>query len=423
MRPAAGARDVGGTLRSIREQDTWLGAFVHLDPSVADAPPVSGPLSGRLVAVKDNIAVHGAPWACGSQTRRGYPSASDAEVVRRIRAAGGLVVGTTNLDELAMGASTETSAYGPTHNPWDHSRTPGGSSGGSAAAVAAYDVLALGTDTGGSIREPAAMCGAVGVAPSPDTVPMAGVVPFAPTLDRVGPMARTVGDAALLHEVLAGADGLVAAAAAGAERRLDGCSIGVVVPMSGERNAPEVLARFEHAQAALTRLGATVVPVNVPRFGDLLDVYVALSSVEALPVLEEHVARGPLGAEATSRLEIGRRLAGTPAHEEARTVRATIRAGVTEQFGRCEAMLSPTVPLVAPYLGRPGIGDPLARPRTDWWTVEANLAGVPAATVPIGLGAGMPVGAQLMAPAGEDARLYRIGAALEAALPATGDPA
>ncbi len=410
-----GVDDVEETLRAIEEQDAWLGAFVHVDPSAA-VQPASGVLAGRLVAVKDNIAVEGAPWACGSGTRRGHPSAVDAEVVRRVRAAGGRVIGTTNLDELAMGASTETSAYGPTLNPWDHSRTPGGSSGGSAAAVAAYDVLALGTDTGGSIREPAALCGIVGVAPSPDTVPMDGVVPFAPSLDRVGPMTRTVAEAATLHEVIAGVDGLVAAATAGAERRLVGHTVGVVLPMAGERNAPEVLDRFAHVQALLRGLGASVVPVSVPRFGDLLDVYVAVSSVEALPVLEEHAARGPLGAEAASRLEIGRRLAGTPAHQEALEVQTMIRADMAEQFSRCDVMLSPTVPLIAPHLGRPGIGDPLARPRTDWWTVEANLAGVPAATVPIGLGAGMPVGAQLMAPAGRDARLYRIGAALEAAL-------
>ncbi len=390
-------------------------AFVWTDPD--PRPTGAGVLDGRAVAVKDNIAVRGAPWACGSATRHGRgPATADAEVVRRVRAAGGVVVGTTNLDELAMGASTETSAHGPTLHPLDPSRIPGGSSGGSAVATAAYGVLSLGTDTGGSIREPAAMCGVVGVAPSPGTVPVDGVVDFAPSMDRVGPLARTVRDAALLHEVIAGRPGLVRAAEIGAERRLVGHTIGVVVPMSGERNAPEVLARLDVVREVLRGLGASLVPVSVPRFGDLLDTYVALSSVEALAVLHEHAALGPLGEEAASRLEIGERLVGSAEHADALAVRERIRADVAAAFTECAVMLSPTVPLVAPLRGRPGMGDPLARPRTDWWTVEANLAGVAAASVPAGLGAGLPVGVQLMAPAGYDERLYRLGAAIEAHL-------
>jgi len=395
-----------------------LGAFVHVDEAAIDAgPEVDGPLAGRLVAVKDNIAVRGAPWSCGSASRRGLPPAvHDAEVVARVRAAGGVVAGTTNTDELAMGASTETSAWGPTRNPHDPSRTAGGSSGGSAAAVAAYGVLAIGTDTGGSIREPAAMCGVVGVAPSHGSVPTDGVVDFAPTFDRVGPLAPTVAEAALLHEVLAGRGGLVAAAETGAREPLTGLTLGVVVPMSGHRNSPEVLERFEAARLALLDLGATVVPVSVPRFGDLLDVYVTVTCVEALPVLEEHAARGPLGEEAASRLRHGRSLAGTREHAEALAVRDAIRADVASALRACEVLVSPTVPLTAPPLGRAGMADPLARPRTDWWTVEANLAGIPAASVPSGLGGGLPVGVQLMSSHGQDARLYRVGAALEAAL-------
>ncbi|WP_432478012.1 amidase [Nocardioides sp. GXQ0305] len=395
-----------------------LHAFVHVDEdALAAGPQAEGPLAGRLVAVKDNIAVRGAPWACGSATRRGLgPATEDAEVVRRVRAAGGVVAGTTNTDELAMGASTETSSWGSTRNPYDPTRTAGGSSGGSAAAVAAYGVLAVGTDTGGSIREPAAMCGVVGVAPSHGSVPTSGVVDFAPSLDRVGPIARTVAEAALLHEVIAGVDGLVAAAERGAREPLGGRALGVVVPMSGHRNAPEVLERFEAARLALLGLGATVLPVSVPRFGDLLDVYVTVTCVEALPVLEEHAARGPLGEEAASRLRLGRSLAGTREHAEALAVREEIRADVATALKVCSVLVSPTVPLTAPLLGRPGMADPLARPRTDWWTVEANLAGIPAASVPAGLGDGLPVGVQLMTAHGEDARLYRVGAALEAAL-------
>jgi aspartyl-tRNA(Asn)/glutamyl-tRNA(Gln) amidotransferase subunit A len=398
-----------------REQE--INAFVHVDhAALAAGPGVDGRLTGRAVAVKDNIAVRGAPWACGSATRRALPpSAGDAEVVRRVRAAGGVVVGTTNLDELAMGASTETSAWGPTRNPCDPARTAGGSSGGSAAAVAAYGVLALGTDTGGSIREPASWCGVVGVAPSHGTVPVDDVVDFAPTFDRVGPLAPTVAEAALLHEVIGERDGLVAAAEAGRSGRLENVTIGVVVPMSGHRNAPEVLERFEAARMTSVALGASVVPVSVPRFGDLLDVYVTLTSVEALPVLETHAALGPLGGEAASRLQLGRMLVGSQEHAEALEVREQIRADLADAFAGCDVLLSPTVPLTAPLIGRAGMADPLARPRTDWWTVEANLASVPAISVPAGLGKGLPVGVQLMAPDGADDRLYRVGAALESA--------
>jgi aspartyl-tRNA(Asn)/glutamyl-tRNA(Gln) amidotransferase subunit A len=282
--------------------------------------------------------------------------------------------------------------------------------------VAAYGVLALGTDTGGSIREPAAMCGVVGVAPSHDSVPTTGVVDFAPTFDRVGPLAPTLAEAALLHEVISGRSGMVAAAEAGASGRLDGHTLGVVLPMSGHRNSPEVLERFEAARLALLDLGARVLPVTVPRFGDLLDVYVTVTCVEALPVLEEHAALGPLGEEAASRLRHGRSLAGTREHAEALAARDAIRADVSAALRACQVLVSPTVPLTAPRLGRSGMADPLARPRTDWWTVEANLAGIPAASVPAGLGGGLPVGVQLMAADGDDARLYRVGAALEAAL-------
>lgn len=307
--------------------------------------------------------------------------------------------------------------------PHDVARTAGGSSGGSAAAAAAYDVLAIGTDTGGSIREPAALCGVVGVAPSPDSVPVEGVVDFAASFDRVGPIARSVADAALLHEVLADVDGLVAAAHQGAAERLDNRWIGLLVPMSGRRNAPEVLERFEAARAAFAGLGATIVPISVPRFGDLLDVYVTLTCVEALPVLEQHADLGDLGDEAAGRLRLAHDLAGTAVHREALEVRERIRADVAAALAQCEVLLSPTVPLTAPLLGRPGMADPLARPRTDWWTVEANLARVPAASIPAGLGGpgpGLPVGVQLMAPVGRDDLLYRFGAALESAVGSPG---
>lgn len=406
------------TLAAIADRDDRLGTFVHVDPDAARAESLSaaGPLAGEIVAVKDNIAVAGAPWACGSDSRRGRPrDHGDAEVVRRLRRAGATIIGTTNLDEFAMGASTESSAWGPTRNPWDETRTAGGSSGGSAAAVAAYGVHAMGTDTGGSIREPAAFCGVVGVVPSPGTVPTDGVVDFAPTLDRMGPMAGDVAGAAAMHEVMAGLPGtLIHAAEQGRrERDLTGWTIGRVVPMSGERNDPGVLELFDDTVRTLEGLGAEVVDIDVRHFGDLLDVYLAVTSVEAIPVLAEHEGHG-LGEQALSRLEIGRRLKDTHALAEAHSLRRRIAADARDVLTRCRLMISPTVPLVAPPLGRSGMDDPLARPRTDWWTVEANLAGLAAMSLPIGCSDDLPVGMQLMAGPGDDAALYRVGAALEA---------
>lgn len=410
--------DLETVLAAVADRDGELNAFVHLDPDGAAhaAAPHDGPLAGQVVAIKDNIAVRGAPWACGSATRRDRPrDHEDAEVVARLRTAGAVVVGTTNLDELAIGASTDSSAWGPTRNPHDPSRTAGGSSGGAAAAVAAYGVLGVGTDTGGSIREPAAFCGVVGALPSPGRVPTDGVVDFAPSLDRVGPLGPDVATTAALHDVLAGD---VLARCARAARRgagrpdLTGWRIGRIVPMSGDRNAPEVLARHDEALGGLEELGAELVDVHVPRFGDLLDVYLAVTSVEALPVLEAHEAGG-LGAEARSRLEIGRRLAGSEEHAEAIALRSRIAADARAVLTDCRLMVSPTVPLVAPPVGRVGLDDPLARPRTDWWTVEANLAGLAAISVPAGLAAGLPVGLQLMAAPGDDVALYEAGAAFE----------
>ncbi|WP_435198207.1 amidase family protein [Janibacter sp. GS2] len=223
--------------------------------------------------------------------------------------------------------------------------------------------------------------------------------------------------AATLHEVMAGLPGTLTAAARRGrrERDLTGWTIGRVVPMSGERNDLGVLTAFDSAVRELERLGAEVVDVSVPCFGDLLDVYLAVTSVEAIPVLREHEGRG-LGHEARSRLEIGQRLSGTHELAEAHSLRRRISADAREVLTRCRLMISPTVPLVAPPLGRHGMDDPLARPRTDWWTVEANLAGLAAMSLPVDRSAGLPVGLQLMTAPGDDAVLYRVGAAMEAAV-------
>lgn len=406
-------------LRDIAEAEPRHNAFVHLDHAAFDVGEAgTGPLAGRAVAVKDNIAVRGAPWVCGSATRRADPPAErDAEVVRRLRSAGGVVIGTTNLDEFAMGASTESSVWGPTHNPWDIERSPGGSSGGSAAAVAAYGVLALGTDTGGSIREPASQCGVVGVKPSHGSIPLDAVVPFAPSFDAVGPMARTVAETALLHDVIAGLPGTMAAAAdvGASSPSLADVTIGVIAQMSGERNAADVLAAFRRGYDALVERGAAIHDVSLARTGEGLQAYYTLSSVEALVVLESHALIGALGDEAAHRLETGRSLRDSEEWQGATLVRDMVAYDLATCFEHCDVLISPTMPLVAPRLGRVGVDDPLAIPRTDWWTVEANLAGLPALSLPCGIGpeSGLPVGLQLLAPQGKDARLYRIAASLE----------
>lgn len=422
-----GGDELAAFLDAVAARDGELNALVHLDRSVlepADGRIPDGPLSGRTVVIKDNIAVRGAPWACGSATRRGGPvAARDAAVVRRLRAAGAVVAGTTNLDEFAMGASTESSVWGPTRNPWDRERSPGGSSGGSAAATAAYGVLSLGTDTGGSIREPAAQCGVVGVKPSRGSIPLDGVVPFASSLDTVGPLARTVADAALVHDVIGGWGSTLRTAAAGGRVApgLADVTVGVIEQMSGERNAPEIREAFGRAYEAFAALGARMAQVSLARTGEALQTYFAISSVEALLVLESHVGLGELGDEARHRLEIGRSLHDTAQWRDALGIREMVAYDVTRCFETCDLLISPTMPLVAPPLGRRGVDDPLAVPRTDWWTVEANLAGIPAMSFPCGSGSetGMPVGLQLMAPHGMDARLYRVAAAIEPILAQT----
>lgn len=405
---------------AIATREGTLNTLVHIDHTAWDpgAALPDHPLCGRPVVIKDNTAVRGAPWACGSATRRDGPAAErDALVVRRLRDSGAVLIGTTNLDEFAMGASTESSAWGPTLNPWDHERSPGGSSGGSAAAAAAYGVLALGTDTGGSIREPASQCGVVGVKPSHGSISLDGIVPFAPSLDAVGPIAPTVGDAALVHDVISGSGQTFQDAAEGGliGQSLADVTVGVVEQMSGDRNSPEIQEAFHRAYEALAARGARMVQVSLARTGAALHAYYTISSVEALLVLESHAALGELGDEAQQRLEIGRSLVDTAQWRDALGVRELIAYDIAGCFESCDLLISPTMPLVAPPLGRRGVDDPLAVPRTDWWTVEANLAGIPSMSLPCGLGSetGLPVGLQLMAPHGMDARLYRVAAAIE----------
>ncbi|WP_153504787.1 amidase [Cumulibacter manganitolerans] len=412
-------------LSLIDEREPVINAFVHVDPE-AVAGPGAGPgrLAGRIVAVKDNIAVAGAPWAAGSASRLDHPASRDAEAVRRLRHDGATVIGTTNLDEFAMGASTDSSYCGTTRNPWDVSRTAGGSSGGSAAAVAAYGVLAVGTDTGGSIREPASQCGVVGVKPSSRAIPLDGVVPFASSCDAVGPLGPDVAGTAVLDDVLRGTDHLWHAARRGARSaRLPGLRVGVVLQQSDGRNTAEVRRCFERALALLASSGADLGEVSFPSISQSLAVYMDVTSAEAVRVLSAHEHRGGgLGAEAARRLEHGRSIRGTRRLRRAQQDRATIRRQLLAAADRYDVLVSPTMPVVAPRLGASGVDDPLGVPRTDWWTVEANLADLGALSVPAGLGVdtGLPVGLQVMAAPGRDERLYRVAGWLEAR--GVGDP-
>lgn len=399
----------------IRDRESDINSLVYLDTAAAEQLHDSSDGGLQPVVIKDNIAVRSAPWACGSATRMAHAATRDAPVVGAIRRAGGIVIGTSNMDEFAMGASTDTSAWGPTHNPWDLLRTAGGSSGGSAAAVAAYGVLAVGTDTGGSIREPASQCGVVGVKPTYGTIDATDVVPFAPTMDSVGPLAPDVGGAAWLHDAMTGAGSTMGdAARAGADAQRIDMTIGVITEMSGENNAVEVTRRLDDTVDALTALGARVIPVSLPSSVVALNTYFVLSSVEAIPVLEEHARLGELGAEAQYRLDQGRALADTPVWQDALLDRERISEELNQAFRHCDVMLNPTMPLVAPLLRRPDLNDPLLKPRTDWWTVEANLAGIPAISLPVGLGddSRLPVGMQLSAPVHDDDHLYYVAAAL-----------
>lgn len=416
-------------LDRVAEAEPWIRALVHVDrlDVLAQAGQVdaqlsrggsSGELAGVPVAVKDNVDVRGQLTSSGSAAL-GQVAMADAPVVRRLRRAGAVLLGRANMDELALGASTQTSAFGRSHNPHDVKRSAGGSSGGSAAAVAAHEVaLAIGTDTGGSIREPASQCGVVGMAPTLGLVPMDGVVPFAQGLDRVGPLARTVADLARLLAVLAGQPRLGDVDEANVRR----LRVGVVEELRSPRNQPGVLARLDIVIAALCDLGAEVVPVSAPAADRALATYMTLTAAAAAPVLKPFVDSGRAGAEVVRRYRWGAELLqGLPsALDVARVEQQALAAQIGQGLTECDVLLSPTMPTTAPllegHITPEDLADPLAAPYTDCWTVVANLVGLPALSLPSGRSHldGMPVGAMLMGQPRSDALLLRVGVILEA---------
>ena len=408
-----------------------------------------GPLAGVPIALKDNLCTRGVATTCSSRILEGWVPPYDATVVQRLAAAGAVSVGKTNLDEFAMGSSTENSAFGPTRNPRDTSRVPGGSSGGSAAAVAAgFAPISLGSDTGGSIRQPAALCGVVGVKPTYGLVSRYGLVAFASSLDQIGPFAGTVADAALLLEVIAGHDPHDATSIPQAAPSLvphlsdgvQGLRVGLVTELLGEGIAPDVAARVREAADALVAAGASVEEVSVPAVTYGLSAYYLIAPAEAssnlarfdgvryglrvdAPTTNERMVAtrtAGFGDEVKRRIMLGTYALSAGYYDafygQAQKVRTLICRDFEAAYERFDVLLSPTSPTTAFELG--AIHDPLTMYLNDICTIPTNLAGHPALSVPFGTGTdGLPVGVQVLAPALGEVPLFRTAAVLEAAAP------
>ncbi|MBO4161651.1 Asp-tRNA(Asn)/Glu-tRNA(Gln) amidotransferase subunit GatA [Micromonospora antibiotica] len=450
-------------LDRIAAVDDRVHAFLHVDTegALAAARAVDerraageqlGPLAGVPVAVKDVLTTKGVPTTVGSKILEGWRPPYDATIVQRLQAAGTVMLGKTNMDEFAMGSSTEYSAYGPTHNPWDTDRIPGGSGGGSAAALAAYEApLAIGSDTGGSIRQPGAVTGTVGAKPTYGGTSRYGLVAFSSSLDTPGPCARTVLDAALLHQVIGGHDprdstsipqpvpDVVAAAKLGATGDLTGVKLGIVREFTGEGAEPGVMAAFRESVDTLAKLGAEIVEVSCPHFRYALPAYYLIAPSECssnlarfdgvrfgLRVgddgnrsLEEVMSltrEAGFGAEVKRRIMVGTYALSSGYYDayygQAQKVRTLITRDFTTAFEQVDALISPTTPFVAFPIGA-RTADPYQMYLADLFTIPTNLYGGPGISVPCGLSEGLPVGLQVMAPTMADDRMYRVAAALE----------
>ncbi|MGL4305065.1 MAG: Asp-tRNA(Asn)/Glu-tRNA(Gln) amidotransferase subunit GatA [Mycobacteriaceae bacterium] len=455
-------------LDRIAEVDGELHAFLHVsgqqaldaaaavDASLAAGQPPASALAGVPLALKDVFTTTDMPTTAGSKMLENWFAPYDSTVTKRLREAGIPLLGKTNMDEFAMGSSTENSAYGPTRNPWDLTRIPGGSGGGSAAALASYQApLAIGTDTGGSIRQPAAVTATVGVKPTYGTVSRYGLIACASSLDQGGPCGRTVLDTALLHEVIAGHDprdstsitsslpSVVQAARSGAQGDLRGVKVGVVKELQGEGYQPGVLASFNAAVQQLTDLGAEVLEVSCPHFTYALAAYYLIlpsevsSNLARFDAMRYGLRVGDDGSNSADQVmaltraagfgpEVKRRIMiGTYAlssgyydayYGQALKVRTLIAQDFARAYEQVDVLVSPTTPTTAFKIGEK-VDDPLAMYLFDLCTLPTNLAGHCAMSVPSGLSAddGLPVGLQIMAPALADDRLYRVGAAYEVA--------
>jgi aspartyl-tRNA(Asn)/glutamyl-tRNA(Gln) amidotransferase subunit A len=444
-------------LQAIRARDERLGAYVTVDAAMAlrladeaDARRrrgESGRLLGVPIAIKDVINVAGQPCTCGSRILEGYRSPYDATAIARLRAAGAVFLGRTNMDEFAMGSSTENSALRVTRNPWDHSRVPGGSSGGSGAAVAADEALAaLGSDTGGSVRQPASFCGCVGFKPSYGRVSRYGLTAFASSLDQIGPMTKDIRDAALLLGVIAGHDPMdstsVPAPApdytAGLRTDLKGLKAGLPREYFIEGVEPEVARTIQEAIRQCERLGAELVDVSLPMSQYAVAVYYIIACAEASANLarfdgmryglrvpgaadpEEMYRRTRakgFGPEVKRRIILGTYVLSSGYHDayylRAQKVRTLIRRDFEKAFQACDVLLAPVAPSAAYPLGE-RIADPLRMYLGDMFTIPASLAGVCAVSVPCGFAPGpLPVGLQIIGPAFQEERILQVGYAYE----------
>ena len=451
------------TLARVKDVDGEIGAYLSQDPVGAlirarevdgalDAGQVPGPLAGLTLAVKDNLVTAGLPTTCGSRMLDGWTAPYEAEVVGRLRRAGAIILGKTNLDEFAMGASTETSALGQTRNPVAPGRVPGGSSGGSAAAVAAgLCHAALGSDTGGSVRQPASFCGVVGLRPTYGLVSRQGLVAFASSLDQVGPITRSVRDAALLLEVMAGAPSWLDSTApfsvspgsltTACDREVAGMRVGVM-SLEGvdEQPIPEVRASLDLVSTTLARLGCTLHPVTLPHLDLALSAYHVICAAEVSSNLsrfdgvrfgmrgqggEDHAALVRRSRAAGFGPEVKRRvLLGAHAlsagyrealYDRACAARRLIADDFAGIFQGCDLVISPTTPTPAFLLGE-RTDDPLRMALADAFTAPASLAGLPAISVPCGrTGDGLPLGLQIVGKKLGEGDVLALAAAFEGA--------
>ena len=405
------------------------------------------PLAGIPLALKDNLCTLGIETTCSSKILRGFLPPYSATVVDKLQAAGSVFVGKANLDEFAMGSSTENSAFGTSHNPWDLETVPGGSSGGSTAAVAAGEAFwALGSDTGGSIRQPAAFCGVVGLKPTYGRVSRYGLIAFASSLDQIGPITKDVHDAALLMNVLSGHDPMDSTSidqrvpdyTKSLTRDVKGLRIGVPKEYFGEGIAPAVVSAVRTAIAQLVSMGATAEEISLPHTEYALPTYYIIAPAEASSNLARYdgVRFGHRTARATNHVDLfektreegfgpevkQRIMIGTYAlsagyydafYVKAQQVRTLIKQDFDKAFGHCDVILTPTAPTVAFGIG--AVSDPLVMKQNDILTIPANMAGIPAISLPCGFSNGLPIGLQIMAPAFGEEVLFRAAYAYEQA--------
>jgi aspartyl-tRNA(Asn)/glutamyl-tRNA(Gln) amidotransferase subunit A len=405
-----------------------------------------GPLQGIPIAVKDNMVTNGVETTAGSQVLSGYLPPYDATAIAKLRSSGAVIVGKANLDEFAMGSSTENSSYGPTRNPWNTDRVPGGSSGGSAAAVAAGSALgALGSDTGGSIRQPASLCGVVGMKPTYGLVSRYGLIAFASSLDQIGPITRTVDDAVIVLETIAGRDPLDATSyrgdlpefGAALDRGVEGVRVGVVRELSGEGIDAEVLEEFERTLDRLRGAGAEIIDVSLPSTSYALSCYYLIAPAECSANLarfdgvrygnrvdgstvEEMMGRtrrSGFGPEVTRRVLLGTYALSAGYYDafygQAQRVRTLVSRDFASAYEKVDVLVSPTSPTTAFELGA-RTQDPLSMYMSDICTIPSNLSGEPSISVPVGVdGGGLPIGFQVMAPALGQATLFQVAAEIE----------